>query len=381
MYRKGIVLVSLLAFLVGCPSGEDNGEPDVGVEEDVLDDVSEDADPGEDVGEDVGEDAGEDPDAGEEVEDLMIQIRYTDSHDGSWRVGAFLFHIEEAGGDEFPVLIGESASVPLDDEIVNLTIPAPGPEDFGPLFDGMEGAAWVLAAYADEDGDGVRGDDEPVEAIRGGVILFPSEDIPEDEVVANTWVGLDVSIDDEVTLIDLEAPIDLTALATRMEVTIGGTISAELLAGVTHLGSVSLSETGAEIGPNPPILEPLTTEAWEVTIDEPLDDERLLEHEAATPLPFSVERPVAFEDTEGTGQLVNPAQFRAHTCDSDGEEIMVLLYLPEVLDPTQALFVHLFGMARGWNPALIGDDLVPLDEAEWGSLTMDPEFGCSPSEE
>lgn len=385
MIRRITITVFVLAMLVGgCSSEDDPGDDgDVGVQEDADEDVDAVQDTGEDA--DIGEDADvQDADVDED-DDLTIEVRYTGAAGENWRVGAFLVHFEEfeepesGESDEFPVIEGESASTVVDDELVSLTIPQPQEEDYGMLFDGLEGAGWVLAIYDDVDETGQRDEDDPVKAVRGGLLMYSPEEIPgnDEPIPAETWIGLDVDIaTDELTPIDLSEPLELSDLPMVTEVTFGGIMDAELLIDTTHLTSLVAGDPPV-FAPNAPLNEPITTESWEASIDEPLHEDRMVDAELLLPFEAFVEVLVGYESSDG--ELTEFDQIRAFSCHD--EELFGLMYVVETVDAAEATLVYLLGLSRGWNPIRLDDEgpyLLPPEQRDELYFAVSPDACAEP---
>lgn len=277
------------------------------------------------------------------------------------RVGLFSFRFPD-GDDDIPEILSEDGSALFDaDGTASLELHAPSQDRWEPLFEGVSGVVWAFTAYDDLNEDGVRDSDEPTVAASRQFLLFVGEgfDLDGEPVPAESFLLLEIGDDDdEPTILPLEQSVDMIMVPYHSEVTVSGTIDETMLAGVTGMTTRTLNDGATHEYDLAPFDLPLGTTDWSFTIHTPLDEGRQFTIDAGFDMPITIERPMVYEDLTSTGGFGDGDPIRGWGCYD--EKPLVLLYVPEVLDPIQTVMMDRLGMTRGWSINVLEEDRPPI---------------------
>lgn len=333
------LLPALLLGLTGCP-------PPVG------------------TGDDTDTDVDTDTDTDDGTDDLQITARFDGAVGAQWRAAAFRVRLADGGTSDFLETVGEISSTALSEVQVDLSIPEPDPVDFAPILGESDGVAWLVVAYDDDDRNERLGPNEPVEAISRTLLFYLADEVelPTGTLPAQTFVALRTSPGTPPEIVPVSEPFDLRALPMNPSISFSGSISLDLLGGISGLSSYLYTPSGEPIYDLAPYDQPFLTQSWAVNIGRPLDAARQIPFQDDLPIPIVIERPVAYDDLDGDDAFSDSDEVRAWSCRRGVP--FAVTYLPEVLDPAQAHLAGLLGYERGWNLTVIDSDgpPSPLDQ-------------------
>jgi hypothetical protein len=317
MFLRALLLV-LLCLHPGCTGGPDKS--------DARDDTS---------GSDTGSAIDDTSDSGGKGN--VAELRFSTAPYGTWRVGAWLGHVV---GDELE-LSSEAFSRAVTGQVMEVELPEPDSAWQGDLWSGSTGAAFSWFAYEDTNGDGDRDGAEPMFAASTRLLILSRHGAwGAGETDSTARSGLPVSR-------PLEDGFDLHVFPERTPLVLSGTVALSIADPANaRFGTINFIEylLGGSVAGRP--IDTVLPDPYSFTFTDDLDALRI----TLTPISsmeIGIEGPMAYEDTDGTGDFTAGDVQVGNICA--GDQPVVLVYVPPILSVESANEMMSLGFALGWN--------------------------------
>ncbi len=284
----------------------------------------------------TSDDTGEPPPPTE-----TVQLEFSVDPGSDWRLGAFAAHLE----NEELQHSSQETSYAITGQQMEMGLWPPSTDLLGKTWWSDQGVIFFLAAYTDKNGNEQKDPDEGIVSLSTRVLLYEiSDESPKGEwLLAETD---DSTRNGEPTRLPLSEGISMASLKPRSPVTISGTVELSNTGGASvRAGTISYYEWLTELPiAGRPLDEPVG-ETFSFTFSQDLNASRLGTSPVAS-FPVSIEVPMPYHDADGTNDFSAGDVQLGWTCL--GSLHAALLYVPELVDISNAIEAASLGIGPGW---------------------------------